>query len=629
MRRLILESGFSVGDIVMMTAAVRDLHRCYPGEFVTDVRTCYPELWENNPYLTRLEENDPTVEKIECTYPLINDSNALPYHCLHGYIDFLNQRLGLRIKPTEFRGDIHVSEQEQAWYSQVHELTGEDIPFWIVAAGGKHDITIKWWSSERYQHVVDGLRGRVQFVQVGEYGNHHPRLEGVIDLRGRTNLRELVRLVYHAQGVLCSVTSLMHLAAAVQTREQGINRACVVIAGGREPAHWEAYPDHQFIHNNGALPCCRAGGCWRDRTVPLRDGDKRDEPENLCLDVKEGLPHCMEMITPADVVRRIRWYFEGGALEYLTPPQATAAVRAIEATRSSSYDEQPLTLSAAGLACDEFVKRIPDCPKHFAGRGIVICAGGEKYFVNAWVNINMLRWLGCRLPIQVWHLGSEELDQTMRSLMRPLGVTCVDARKVTKTHPARMLKGWPLKAYALVHTSFREVLFLDADNVACADPAYLFDSAAYRETGAIFWPDYGQMEKSDVVWKSCGLERPAGPEFESGQMVLDKGRCWRALRLALWFNENADFYYQHLHGDKETFHLAFRKVGHPFSLVPWPVKPLPGTMCQHDFEGRRIFQHRNGDKWDMAEQNARVEGFLYEDQCREYISHLSKLWPRC
>ena len=254
MRKLILKCGLSPGDIVMLTAAVRDLHHRYPGQFATDVRTVCPELWENNPHLTSLSEKDPEAERIDCAYPLIDRCNESPYHCLHGFTEFLNARLDLSIKPTIFRGDIHVSGQEKAWYSQVHEVTGEDTPFWIVSAGGKYHLTIKWWHTERYQEVVDHFRGKIQFVQVGEYGHHHPKLEGVIDLRGQTNLRELVRLVYHAQGVLCSVTALMHLAAAVETkRGRPTNRPCVVVAGGREPVHWEAYPDHQFIHTNGAL----------------------------------------------------------------------------------------------------------------------------------------------------------------------------------------------------------------------------------------------------------------------------------------------------------------------------------------------------------------------------------------
>ena len=244
---------------------------------------------EHNPHLTPLSEKDPEVTQIDCWYPLISRCNGTPYHCLHGFIEFLNDRLGLAIKPTAFKGDIHLSPEEQAWFSQVHELTGEDTPFWIVAAGGKYDLTIKWWQTERYQEVIDHFRGKIAFVQVGQYGHHHPRLDGVIDLRGQTSLRELVRLVYHAQGVLCSVTALMHLAAAVETRRgRPVPRPCVVVAGGREPAHWEAYPGHQFIHTNGALACCAQGGCWKDRIAPLRDGDKRDRPGRLCVDVVNG-----------------------------------------------------------------------------------------------------------------------------------------------------------------------------------------------------------------------------------------------------------------------------------------------------------------------------------------------------
>ena len=243
--------------------------------------------------------------------------------------------------------------------SQVHEITGEDTPFWIIVAGGKRDFTIKWWDVRRWQAVVDHFRGRIQFVQVGEAGHHHPALSGVIDLRGKADLRQLVRLVYHAQGVLCPVTSLMHLAAAVpmkgarasspQSRNGNgnhpspQNRPCVVVAGGREPPHWEAYPHHQFIHTNGQLLCCDHGGCWKARTVPLGDGDEKDAPSQLCVDVVPSgqaadtqhstfttqppppLPRCMDMITAEEVILRIEGYFTGGAARYLTAAQAAGA----------------------------------------------------------------------------------------------------------------------------------------------------------------------------------------------------------------------------------------------------------------------------------------------------------------
>jgi hypothetical protein len=252
-------------------------------------------------------------------------------------VEFLNERLDLAIKPTEFKGDLHLSPAEKSWYSQVHELTGEDTPFWLIVAGGKFDITIKWWSTARYQEVVDHFRGRIQFVQVGERSHHHPRLDGVIDLRGQTDLRQLVRLVHHAEGIVCSVTALMHLAAAVETRPgRARHRPCVVVAGGREPPHWEAYPFHQFIHTVGALSCCATGGCWRARTKPLGDGDTRDQPGSLCLDVAGDLPRCMDMISAAEVCRRIELYFAGGQAQYLTPPQATAGERGVTRSRAAS-----------------------------------------------------------------------------------------------------------------------------------------------------------------------------------------------------------------------------------------------------------------------------------------------------
>src|SRR5262245_25817244 len=177
-RKLLLKSFLSPGDIVLLTAAVRDLHRQYPGEFLTDVRTSCPELWENNPFLTPLDEHDPRVEVIECHYPLINRCNQAPYHCIHGFIEYLNDCLDLQIRPDLFHGDIHLSEQETGWFSQVHELTGDDTPFWIIASGGKFDVTIKWWDVARYQEVVDHFRDAIQFVQVGESAHYHPPLRG-------------------------------------------------------------------------------------------------------------------------------------------------------------------------------------------------------------------------------------------------------------------------------------------------------------------------------------------------------------------------------------------------------------------------------------------------------------------
>ena len=337
-RKLILRCWYSLGDITLLTAAVRDLHLGHRGQFLTDVRTPFDDLWLHNPHLTPLRDDE--AEVIPCDYALLEESNRAPYHAIHSFNEHLARQLGIRIPPLLFKGDIHLHPLERLWTPQVAEQIGGDLPYWIIAAGGKCDITIKWWSTDRWQAVVDHFRGRILFVQAGAEGDHHPPLRGVLDLRGRTDVRQLIRLVHHSSGVLCPVTSLMHLAAAVPVREgRPQNRPCVVVAGGREPTQWEAYPHHQFLHTLGALRCCDNGGCWKSRTVPLGDGDPRDA--SLCVDVvhpakphrpaklstlkpqlsTNALPRCMTMITPADVIRAIERYHEAGASPWLRRAQ--------------------------------------------------------------------------------------------------------------------------------------------------------------------------------------------------------------------------------------------------------------------------------------------------------------------
>ncbi len=353
MRRLLLKNKQSPGDIVMLTAAVRDLHRAHPGQFETWVKTSAMPLWDHNPDV-RLGEpvgaQSQEAETIECAYPLVHQSNSRPWHFIHGFHQHLESLLGIPIPPTDFRGDIHLTQQEKAWMSQVQEITQVPVPFWILVAGGKMDFTTKWWPRERFQEVVNHFAGRILFVQVGAKEHRHDDLQGVLDLRGKTNTRQLVRLVYHSQGVLCPVTFLMHLAAAVPVKHGPPgSRPCVVVAGGREPPHWEAYPTHQFIHTAGALPCCQHGGCWRSRVVPVGDGDSKDQPSRMCVDVvhtrqrelsfrrkanaalpahampeaanrqlTDYLPRCMDMIPAAEVIRRIQLYFDGGAARFLS-----------------------------------------------------------------------------------------------------------------------------------------------------------------------------------------------------------------------------------------------------------------------------------------------------------------------
>jgi hypothetical protein len=257
-----------------------------------------------------------------------------------------------------------------------------------------------------------------------------------------------------------------------------------------------------------------------------------------------------------------------------------------------------------------------------SGRGLVMPAGGWRVFRWAWVALHMLRRTGCRLPVELWHLDGREVDPTMRRLAQPLGARFVDASRLRRAHPIRILNAWELKPYAVLHSRFRHVLLLDADNVPIRDPTPLFDSPQYRALGAFFWPDEAPFPRRHPIWRICRLPYRRDPRVESGQLLVDTVRCRRALRLTVFMNEHSDFFYRYVHGDKDTFQLAWWLAGQQYGSPAKPMHPLQGAMCQHDPRGRRIFQHRIA-KWD--DPALRIRGFRHEDACLRLLRRLDRL----
>ena len=268
-----------------------------------------------------------------------------------------------------------------------------------------------------------------------------------------------------------------------------------------------------------------------------------------------------------------------------------------------------------------YIKTIPRYSEHYKGRGIIICAGGDKYFPGAWVAIKMLRNLKCSLPIQLWYLGRKEVSVQLQKIIERLGVECIDALEICKNNPCRILHGYELKPFALVHSPFEEILLLDADNVPIANPEHLFKTPPYLECGAIFWPR-PQNGPPLEAWNVFDVPYRAERGFDTGQMLINKSKVWKALRLTLWYNEYSDFYYQYVDGEKETFHMAFRKLNVQYVMIStWP-KTGDSTLYQHDYDGNPLFQHRQGDKWKLHGLNRPIFGFRYESKCLFYLEQL-------
>jgi alpha 1,2-mannosyltransferase len=245
--------------------------------------------------------------------------------------------------------------------------------------------------------------------------------------------------------------------------------------------------------------------------------------------------------------------------------------------------------------------------KKFNGRGIVFTAGGVGYLTCVFVSISLLRKKGCTLPIEVWYKGNEISSEAINQFQH-LQVDFRDFNQIEKV----ILTGYSLKPLAIIYSSFKEVLFLDADNNCVTDPEFLFSINAFKEYGAVFWPDYWHTSKKNSIWSIIKNKEYDLPEQESGQILLDKEKCWKELQLCLHFNRLSKFYYKILLGDKDTFKFAWHALKSKFHMVQTGVGSagyihndtfFGHTMVQHDTEGNILFLHRNLLKWDVTKRN--------------------------
>jgi hypothetical protein len=160
-------------------------------------------------------------------------------------------------------------------------------------------------------------------------------------------------------------------------------------------------------------------------------------------------------------------------------------------------------------------------------------------------------------------------------------------------------------AYA---ASFRHILLLDGDSLPLIDPEPLFDAPDYKRAGSMFWPDFWHDAWTDAsLWRALGVVPPWQREeadqeedrdegaavvgsaaasqqqqqqqdqqphhplqrrrwrhrlLESGQLLVDRERHADALEWAWLLNgPNREVVYKAMHGDKDTWRLAFDLAG--------------------------------------------------------------------
>lgn len=288
-----------------LTRALADLKQSFP-KWQIDVRTPCPEIFENNPHITPLNEKDEDVEFFDIKYDNdaggINQAGWMGLHFTDAYRIDIEQKLKCSIKKTGIRPELWISDEEKGWINQVEVEFGWKGPFWLINAGRKPDNELKQY--HRWQEVVNILNryfyGRVKIVQIGHKDHIHPELKGVLSLVGKTDMRQLIRLAWWAHGTIGPLSFQFVISAALQ-------QSHVVVAAGKETVNWHIYPHGRYIYTNGALHCCAWDGCWLG-------GDRGKCKDMVSLNGRGNVPKCFHLIQPQQIADAVKMYYEGGML---------------------------------------------------------------------------------------------------------------------------------------------------------------------------------------------------------------------------------------------------------------------------------------------------------------------------
>ncbi len=273
-------------------------------------------------------------------------------------------------------------------------------------------------------------------------------------------------------------------------------------------------------------------------------------------------------------------------------------------------------------------------PAGMSGRGIVTGVYDAE-FPSCWVLLNELVRLGVDLPVEAWHRPGEVSDQHLALLSGlPLNLRL---RVIEDDLDGPTKRPFAIKPIAIQRSAFREVLWIDSDCFPIRDPSFLFDDPGYVEKGSLFWHDMMSIwqalrwRPNAPVWQVFNVPANDSQEFESGQLLIDKARCWPELCLTVHFNERRDVYYEYVFGDKDTFRLAWLHLAHarnepiepvrylgsahvPYGFTPYGPFSMGalrpdftfggGTVIVHrDREGSALFNHRCIQKFRLGENS--------------------------
>ncbi|KAJ5692265.1 hypothetical protein N7462_001688 [Penicillium macrosclerotiorum] len=274
-------------------------------------------------------------------------------------------------------------------------------------------------------------------------------------------------------------------------------------------------------------------------------------------------------------------------------------------------------------AHDDFVTAIRTDPPQISyipdTRGLVTTAGGS-YLPVLVISLRMLRRTGSKLPMEVFLATPDEYEQTICDQVLPaLNAKCIVMSEIMNAVPgAAKIEKYQLKPFAMLFSSFEEILFLDADAFPIAKPESLFENEPFKSTKMLTWPDFWASSASPYYYEiSSQAVTPmdSRQSTESGEMLISKKTHLRTLLLCTYYNFWGPTHYYRLlsqgaagEGDKETFITAAAALGEPFYQVSEPICAM-GHQTEGGLAGSAMVQFNPMEDYKLTQKGQwRVNG---------------------
>ncbi|GAB7342389.1 hypothetical protein MBLNU457_g0605t1 [Dothideomycetes sp. NU457] len=222
-----------------------------------------------------------------------------------------------------------------------------------------------------------------------------------------------------------------------------------------------------------------------------------------------------------------------------------------------------------------------------ARRGIVTVAGGN-YMPAAIVSLRLLRRTGSTLPVEFWIADDKEYEEEICEQVLPkLNARCrvlIDVFDTATREQRQDIIKFQYKIFAILFSSFDEVLFLDSDSFPLRNPEEIFESEVYKRHGMITWPDLWATSISPAYYLIAGREPPPiilRASTESGQFLINKKTHFETLLISAYYNYYGPNHYYILlcqggygRGDKSTFIPAAIAANQTFYDVSERPRPI-------------------------------------------------------